>query len=266
MAYAPYSFTNINSGDGNPNPVVNIPWPFLSRTHVKVYFDDVLKAVGTDYIWLSDSQLRLLTAAFGMTIKLVRETPAEPLVTFGRGSVIPTKDLNTAMLQALYRVEEIVIEAAASVAYADLVGIPSSFPPAAHTHDAAVIATGVLSPAVVGSGARDGTKFLRDDGTWAAPPSAAGGSWGSITGSLAAQSDLNTALAGKAPLAHTHASLADVTGLQDALNLKMDKNQAGTTGLAVLATTSQAAGRNAIGIYVGDTDPGAVPDGSLWFS
>jgi hypothetical protein len=42
------------------------------------------------------------------------------------------------------------------------------------------------------------TNFLRADGTWAAPPSGGGdGTWGSITGTLSSQTDLQTALDGK---------------------------------------------------------------------
>lgn len=43
------------------------------------------------------------------------------------------------------------------------------------------------------------TLFLRADGTWATP--AGGGTWGSITGTLSSQTDLNSALNLKAPLA-----------------------------------------------------------------
>lgn len=50
-----------------------------------------------------------------------------------------------------------------------------------------------------------------------APPG--GSAWGSITGTLSAQTDLQTALNGKAAVAHTHA-IADVTGLQAALDSK----------------------------------------------
>lgn len=46
-------------------------------------------------------------------------------------------------------------------------------------------------------------------------------SWGSITGTLSAQTDLQTALNGKAASAHIHA-VADVTNLQTALNAKSD--------------------------------------------
>jgi hypothetical protein len=38
------------------------------------------------------------------------------------------------------------------------------------------------------------TNFLRADGTWAVPPSSGGGTWGSITGTLSSQTDLQAAL------------------------------------------------------------------------
>jgi hypothetical protein len=50
------------------------------------------------------------------------------------------------------------------------------------------------------SGTCDNTTFHRADGTCAAV-SGGGGTWGSITGTLSSQTDLNTALSSKAPLA-----------------------------------------------------------------
>ena len=46
-----------------------------------------------------------------------------------------------------------------------------------------------------------------------------GAAWGDITGALASQSDLNSALSGKAAALHSHA-IVDVTGLQSALDGK----------------------------------------------
>jgi hypothetical protein len=41
------------------------------------------------------------------------------------------------------------------------------------------------------------TNFLRADGTWAAPPAGGSVAWGSITGTLSSQTDLNTALSNR---------------------------------------------------------------------
>lgn len=52
--------------------------------------------------------------------------------------------------------------------------------------------------------------------------------WGSITGTLSAQADLQTALDGKANSSHTHI-IADVTGLQTALDGKQATLVSGTS-------------------------------------
>jgi hypothetical protein len=59
----------------------------------------------------------------------------------------------------------------------------------------------------------DGTKLLWQDA------GAGGGVWGTITGTLSDQTDLQQALNGKAALVHSHA-IADVSGLQTALDGK----------------------------------------------
>jgi len=64
--------------------------------------------------------------------------------------------------------------------------------------------------------------------------SGGGGTWGSITGTLSSQTDLQSALNGKqaagsyAPASHTH-TVANVTGLQTALDGKQDSGSYVTT-------------------------------------
>ena len=52
---------------------------------------------------------------------------------------------------------------------------PSEVAPATHTHAAADVVSGVLDIARVATGTPDGTQFVRDDGTLAAPPGGGGG-------------------------------------------------------------------------------------------
>lgn len=66
-----------------------------------------------------------------------------------------------------------------------------------HTHAAADITSGTVATARLGSGTASSTTFLRGDGTWATPSGGTAAAWGSITGTLSSQTDLNTALNSK---------------------------------------------------------------------
>jgi hypothetical protein len=72
-------------------------------------------------------------------------------------------------------------------------------------------------------------------------------SWGSIQGTLSNQTDLNSALNGKAPTSHAHV-ISDTTGLQTALDGKL-----ATTVLSGLSK-----------ITVGSSAPGSPTTGDLW--
>jgi len=61
-----------------------------------------------------------------------------------------------------------------------------------------------LVPAPAAGDAAAGA-YLDADGTWSVPPTGGTPAWGTITGTLSAQTDLDTALAGKSDISHTHA-------------------------------------------------------------
>lgn len=102
--------------------------------------------------------------------------------------------------------------------------------------------------------------------TWSPGGPGGGGpaTWGSIAGSISAQTDLSTALAGKAASSHSH-GIADVTGLQTALD---GKQAAGSYAAASHAhaiadvTGLQTAldGKQASGSYASATHNHAIAD------
>jgi hypothetical protein len=105
----------------------------------------------------------------------------------------------------------------------------------AHTHSAADVTSGAFGSERIAAGAIDqpgklsaslcaeGQVLKKLLGVWACAPDAVGEagavSWGEIGGTLANQSDLQSALDGKAAASHTHV-IADVTNLQSALDGK----------------------------------------------
>ena len=78
-----------------------------------------------------------------------------------------------------------------------------------HTHAASDVTSGVFAAARLGTGTANSGTFLRGDGQWAAV-SSGGGTWGTITGTLSNQTDLQSALNAKANTSHTHAA-GDIT-------------------------------------------------------
>ena len=107
----PYSYQTFAGGFAGLNLAVSIP--FLLRDHISLYTNynsydgtyDRLLVIGTDYAWISDTQIQLLASAFNITVK--RKTPTtELLVSWTDGSNVDMDDLLTADRQNLYAVQE----------------------------------------------------------------------------------------------------------------------------------------------------------------
>jgi len=91
---------------------------------------------------------------------------------------------------------------------------------------------------------------LRGDGTWAVPAGGGGGAWGSITGTLSSQTDLQTALNAKAASSHTH-GVGDLTatGTRDSTTfLRGDNTWATPPAGGGGGTVTSVAVANATGI------------------
>jgi len=81
------------------------PFPYLSKTHIKVYLNGVVQSSG--YSFLTASSIRFTSApTAGVAIVITRETPSTPIVTWQDGAVILAADQNSAFRQSLYIAEE----------------------------------------------------------------------------------------------------------------------------------------------------------------
>lgn len=88
------------------NREFDIPFPFLSKTHVEVRVNGSIIPV---LEWVNQARVRLATPpGTGANVEVRRNTPvALPLVDFQNGAVLTEEDLNTAVLQLLYKQQEI---------------------------------------------------------------------------------------------------------------------------------------------------------------
>ena len=109
----PYSYQTFTGGAAGINLAVSIP--FLLRAHVSLYTNydqslgtySALLVEGTNYNWVSDASITMLTVTTGASITLKRKTPTTGLlVGWTDGSNVDMDDLLTADRQNLYAVQE----------------------------------------------------------------------------------------------------------------------------------------------------------------
>ena len=102
MSYRSKVFYTGNGGLQN----LSLTFPYLDITHVHVRLNDVLQEDDT-WSWVT-SETIAITAESNVSIELFRSTPFDPLVTFTNSSLLNDDDQNTAMLQSIYLIEELL--------------------------------------------------------------------------------------------------------------------------------------------------------------
>lgn len=89
--------------------VFAVPFPYIRQADVGVFLNGIELFVNSDYLWIGPSSIQINgTPGAGNTIEILRQTsPDGPLVSFQNGAVLTGADLNTAVLQAFYRTQEL---------------------------------------------------------------------------------------------------------------------------------------------------------------
>lgn len=102
MSYRSKVFYTGNGGSQN----LSLTFPYLDPTHIHVRLDDVLQEDNTwSYV---TTETIAVTATDGVVVEIFRSTPFDPLVTFTNASLLNQDDQNTATLQAIYLIEELL--------------------------------------------------------------------------------------------------------------------------------------------------------------
>ncbi len=84
-----------------------VPFPFLDRNHVRVAINRVLQFPGRDYEWVGPQQIEFREPPQG-GFEIFRQTPDDDaMVSFRNGAALTETELNLAVLQNLYLVQEL---------------------------------------------------------------------------------------------------------------------------------------------------------------
>jgi len=102
-----YSSKVLYTGDGVTD-TYNVPFPFISRSHVSVFVNDVLQLVPMNFSWTGSATIQFSSApGLDDAIEIKRNTsPTSTLVDFVDGSVLRESDLDTAYLHNFYLGQE----------------------------------------------------------------------------------------------------------------------------------------------------------------
>lgn len=96
------------AGDGQTSDYP-IPFPYISRTHVRVFVNKVEQTTPGDYEFHTSSMIRLrIKPRPNDAVEIIRQTESDDLlVRFQNGSVLTDEELNLATLQTLYLTQEL---------------------------------------------------------------------------------------------------------------------------------------------------------------
>lgn len=85
-----------------------VPFPFLHRDHVRFAVNRALRFRNAHFEWVGENQVEFFEAPPQGVLEIIRQTPGEnALVDFQNGSVLTETELNLAVLQNLYLVQEL---------------------------------------------------------------------------------------------------------------------------------------------------------------
>jgi hypothetical protein len=99
--------SNTYTGNGT-NKLFSITFPYLNTSDIKVYLNNTLQTIITQYTFANLTQIEFVTApANGAVVDILRETNSDsPEATFFVGSPIRANDLNEDVNQLLYLTQE----------------------------------------------------------------------------------------------------------------------------------------------------------------
>lgn len=100
-----------------------VPFPYINKSHVSVFVDDVLLPT-TDYTWIADDEIALdTTYPVGTQVRRQRITPADELLqSLAGGGTFNSAKLNLVLTQLLYIAQE-ALDAGLALSAEELLGL-----------------------------------------------------------------------------------------------------------------------------------------------
>lgn len=115
MAYSYVQYT----GNGSIK-TFSVPFTYISKSHIAVKVNGVLKAAGSDYSWDTDSSITFVTApGTGLTVDIRRaSSPSQRIIDFQDGSTLTQDILDADSNQNFFMAQEAIDAVASNIALA----------------------------------------------------------------------------------------------------------------------------------------------------